>query len=146
MEHLQSYSFSEIPEQCARFDEFAARFGNFCISNYIPVNVMIAYVFNRLGYRLVSSTISKSILPKNSEKVVYELICRIGENEEHFFSLSKSVRDNVYNTLSALNLNVAKSAETIKHHTNTIFMDHNVNQLVERLESLPHNIVPCITG
>lgn len=68
MEHLQSYSFSEIPEQCARFDEFAARFGNFCLSNDIPVNVMIAYVFNRLGYRLVSSTISKSILPKKLRK------------------------------------------------------------------------------
>ena len=132
MKQKTTPKFSEIPARNEQLDSLAASFCNDCLKYNVPVNVMLAYIFILFDYRLVSSTISKSVQPTNSERVIYEVFRKKANGEdEQFFFINEKKRDEAYDALSALNLEFYKSAETIKHHVGKFFWDNNIDNLVD---------------
>ncbi|MBR4721761.1 MAG: hypothetical protein IK053_01770 [Muribaculaceae bacterium] len=110
-------------------DLLAVFFNNYCVKRGIPVEEVITYLYDRLNCRQRIMSAEESSKKPTKWGVVYEVL--IPSRNEHFYFKTDTQRDLAFNALSASNLQVYKSAETMSHHTDTFFWDNQVDELVK---------------
>ena len=110
-------------------DSLAVFFNNHCVKRGVPVEEVITYLYDRLNCRQRIMSAEESSKKPTKWGVVYEV--RIPSRNEHFYFMTEKQRNLAFDALSASNLEVYKSAETMSHHTDTFFWDNQVDELVK---------------
>ena len=110
-------------------DLLAVFLNNYCVKRGIPVEEVFTYLYDRLNCRQRIMSADESSKKPTKWGVVYEVL--IPSRNEHFYFMTDTQRDLAFNALSASNLIVSKSSETMSHHTDTFFWDNQVDELVK---------------
>lgn len=119
----------QLPMDNQQNDLLAVFLNNYCVKRGIPVEEVFAYLYDRLNCRQRIMSADESSKKPTKWGVVYEVL--IPSRNEHFYFMTDTQRDLAFNALSASNLQVYKSAETMSHHTDTFFWDNQVDELVK---------------
>lgn len=120
---------SQLPMSNQQNDLLAVFLNNYCVKRGIPVEEVFTYLYNRLNCRQRIMSADESSKKPTKWGVVYEVLIPL--RDEHFYFMTDKQRDLAFDALSASNLNVYKSAETMSHHTDTFFWDNQVDELVK---------------